>query len=114
MSRVRNFLHGIWSGYLLAAVSALLNLITYPIALAALGKPVFGLWNAVMTAVVFTNVFDLGLGPSLARFITDYKDNRDSKAYADFLKTVFLVGLIQGLVFSAAALLFISWVPGLM
>src|SRR2546422_752779 len=114
MSRVRNFLHAIWSGYLLAAVSALLNFITNPIALATLGKPAFGLWAAVMTAATFSSIFDLGVGPSLARFVTDYKDNPQSKSYADFLKSVFFVGLIQGLFFCVAVLVLIHWAPGLM
>ena len=114
MSRVRNYFHAIWSGYLLTIVIALFNLLTIPIGLAALGKPGYGLWCAVMQLAVFTNVFDLGMGPSMARFFTDYKENKDKRAYADFVKSLFVVGLIQAALFSVVVLAIISYLPGLM
>jgi O-antigen/teichoic acid export membrane protein len=114
MSRVRNFFHAIWSGYLLTIVVSLFNLLTIPIAVAALGKPLYGLWCAVMQLATFTSIFDLGLGPSMARFFTDYKESADRRAYGDFLKSLFFVGMIQGVVFSVVVLGLISHLPGLM
>lgn len=114
MSRARNFLHAIWSGYALTGLVSLLNLVTIPIACAAIGKPAWGLWCAVIQLATFTNIFDLGLGPSLGRFITDFKDDPQSQTYASFLKSVFLVGLIQGALFSLAVVCLIPYLPGLM
>lgn len=114
MNRARNFFHSIWSGYVSVGVASLLNLLTVPFALAALGRPTFGLWSAVMQLTTFTNILDLGLGPSLARFITDFKDNDDTKAYLVFLKSVFFVGLLQAVLFSVVAFGLIGYIPGLM
>jgi O-antigen/teichoic acid export membrane protein len=114
MKRAKNFFHGIWSGYVAVGVASLLNLLTVPIALAILGKSAFGLWSAVMQLTTFTNIFDLGLGPSLARLITDYKDHKEPKAYSVFLKSIFFIGLFQALFFSVAALGLIGYIPSLM
>jgi O-antigen/teichoic acid export membrane protein len=114
MNRAKNFFHGIWSGYAAVGVSSVLNLLTVPVTLAVLGKPAFGLWSAVMQLAAFTSIFDLGLGPSLARFITDFKDHHDARDYAVFLKTVFLVGMLQAVLFGAVAIAVLRFVPGLM
>ena len=114
MSRVRSFFHAIWSGYLLTIVISLVNILTIPIAVAALGKPGYGLWCAVMQLTAFTSIFDLGIGPSMARFFTDYKESHDQRAYADFLKSLFFVGTIQGVLFAIAALCLMPFLPGLM
>ncbi len=114
MSRVRNYFHAIWSGYLLTIVISLLNLLTIPIAVAVLGKSGYGLWCAVMQLAAFTSIFDLGLGPSMARFFTDYKDSHDHRAYGDFVKSLFLVGVLQGVLFAIVALCAMPFLPGLM
>ena len=114
MSRARNFVHAVWSGYAMTAVVSLLNLVTIPVACAAIGKPAWGLWCSVVYFASFTSIFDLGLGPSLGRFIADYKDDPHSGAYAGFLKSVFLVGVVQGALFSLAVVCLIPYLPGLM
>ncbi len=114
MSRVRSFFHAVWSGYLLTVIIALLNLLTIPIAVSALGKSGYGLWCAVIQLALFTTIFDLGMGPSMARFFTDYKEKADPKAYGDFLKSLFFVGVIQGLLFSLLFLCLMPQLPGLM
>jgi O-antigen/teichoic acid export membrane protein len=114
MSRARNFVHAVWSGYAMTAIVSLLNLVTIPFACAAIGKPAWGLWCAVTQLAAFTNIFDVGFGPSLGRFITDYKDDPQSPAYASFLKSVFLVGVSQGTLFSAAVVCLIPYLPWLM
>jgi O-antigen/teichoic acid export membrane protein len=111
MSRYRNYFHAIWSGYLLTAVIALLNLVTIPIAVSVLGKPGYGLWCAVMTVAAFTNIFDLGLGPSMARFFTDYKDHHDKRAYGDFVKSLFFVGALQALLFATVTFCLLPYAP---
>ncbi len=114
MSRVRNYFHAIWSGSVLTVIISLLNLLTIPIAVRTLGKPGYGLWCAVLQLAIFTNIFDLGIGATMARFFTDYKDHADRRAYGAFLKSVFFVGAIQGLTFALAALAFTPFLPAIM
>ncbi len=114
MGRTRKVFHAIWSGYLLTALSSLLNLVTIPVALAALGKAPFGLWSAVAQTASLVAVLDMGLGPSMARFLSDYKDDRTNPAYAGLLKSVFFVGVLQGLLFGILALSLTRYLPALM
>jgi O-antigen/teichoic acid export membrane protein len=114
MSRSRNYFHAVWSGYLATAVASLVNLLTIPIALSTLGKSGFGLWSAVMQVAIFSNIFDAGLGPSMARFMADYKAEHDRRAYAGFLKSIFVVTLLQGLLFAVSAVFLIPVLPSLM
>lgn len=114
MARARHFIHAVWSGHLLTITIAVANLITFPIALAVLGKPMFGLWNAVAQVAIFAGFLDLGIGPSLGRFIADFKDDRNDPAYGVFLKSVFAIGWIQGAALFALGLAVIPWLPGMM
>ena len=114
MTRSRNFFHGVWSGYVTTIVVSAISLLTIPIALSVLGKTTFALWSAVLQVTNFTNILDLGLGASLGRFIIDYKDHHDRKAYSQFLKSVFFLGALQGLLFALCALLMMPYLPALM
>ena len=113
-SRSRRFFHAVWSGQLNMVVVSVINLATIPVMLAVLGKSTFGLWTAVLQITLLANIFDLGLGPSLARFITDYKDHRDPMVYGGFLKSVFFVAVLQGLLFAGGAVLLLPVLPQLM
>ncbi len=114
MSRTRNFVHAIWSGYVLTLVVSGVALATIPIAWATIGKSAYGLWCAVVQVTAFTSIFDMGIGPSLARFLADFKDQHDSGEYANFLKSVLFLGLAQGGLFCLAALVLIPFLPNLM
>jgi O-antigen/teichoic acid export membrane protein len=114
MTRSRIFFHAVWSGYLSTAVASLVNLLTIPLALSALGKSGFGLWSAVMQVATFSNIFDAGLGPSMARFMADYRAEHDRSAYAGFLKSIFVVTSLQGILFAVAAVFLLPIFPGLM
>ena len=114
MARKRRIFHAVWSGYLLTLASSLVSLATIPIALRVLGKDTFGLWSAVLQVTSFGSIFDLGMGPTLARFAADYKDDPNNPEYARFIKSVFFVGLVQGLAFSVVTVCLVPWLPGLM
>jgi len=114
VSRSRHFIHAVWSGYLLTFVVSAISLLTIRIALSVLGKPLFGLWCAVASVTLVATIFDLGIGPSLSRFLTDYKDRPDKRTYADFLKSVVVLGSIQGTAFVTIALTTIPFLPELM
>lgn len=114
MTRTRRFADAIWSGYALTAITSVLNLITIPIALAVLGKEAFGLWSAVLQVTTLAAVFDMGLGPSLARFVTDYKDQPEKGEYGQFVKSVLVVGWLQTALFGIASAVAVPLLPGMM
>jgi O-antigen/teichoic acid export membrane protein len=105
MQRSRRFYHSVGSGYLLVASLAVLNLVTVPFALKNLGKEAFGVCMAAMQVMAFASLFQMGVGPSIGRFIADYKDRRDSPEYGSFFKSIWLVTVAQGLILLVASYL---------
>ena len=56
MSRLHRILHGVASGYLLLAVTALYSLGSIPVALHYLDKSHFGLWVVMGTLAIYLNL----------------------------------------------------------
>ncbi len=107
--RSQRFIRAIGSGYASVAALALLNFLSVPFALQALGREGFGVAATIMQIVAFSQVLQLGVGPSVARFIIDYKGLESSRSLASFLKTAFLIGLVQGVCLLGISLVAVGW-----
>ena len=96
MSRLKNYLRGLASGYALLAVNVFYTLASIRLAWSHLPEEEFGVWTISVMAAGYFAFVDLGMGPSLARLLIDHKDNRSGEAYGGMIKTGMLVFLIQG------------------
>ena len=106
MSRFRRAIHGVASSYVQLAANAVYSLASVPIALHYLDKERFGLWALMSTLVGYLSLVDAGMSSSAARLIIDHKDERDGERYGSFVKTVFTVTLMQGLIIFIIGLVF--------
>ncbi len=106
MSRLKRAIHGVASGYVMLAVTAVSGLASVPVALHYLSKEQFGLWALMWTLLSYLNLVDLGMSGSIARLLIDFKDDRDGGHYGSLIKTGWLVLLTQGLIVLATGLIF--------
>lgn len=106
MSRLRLAIHGVASGYVMLAATAVFSLASVPVALHYLSKEQFGLWALMFTMVGYLNLVDLGMSGSISRLLIDVKDDRDGGHYGSLIKTGWLVLMTQGLIVFAAGLVF--------
>ena len=97
MSRLHRILHGVASGYLLLAVTALYSLGSIPVALHYLDKSHFGLWVVMGTLAIYLNLIDGGVTGAANRLLIEFKDDRNGGPYGGLIKTSSLVFLIQGI-----------------
>lgn len=97
-TRTARFVAALGSGYLSAVVLALCNLVSIPVALHVLSKEEFGTAAAVVQIAAFSGIFHLGVGPSVARFVTDWRTSSDEAGYASFLRTVWNLHFFQAAV----------------
>jgi O-antigen/teichoic acid export membrane protein len=96
MSRLHRAIHGVASGYVLLAATAVYSLASVPLALYYLSKERFALW-ALMSAIGgYLSLIDLGMSGSVARLLIDHKDEPEKGTYGSLIKTGWLVMLIQG------------------
>jgi O-antigen/teichoic acid export membrane protein len=102
MERSKRFVSALSSGYASVVALAVLNLVSIPFALATLGKNGFGVAATVLQIVTFSQVLQLGVGNSLARFFVDRRNN--DQEVASLLKTAFLIGGCQASILLAIAL----------
>ncbi|MFZ4542334.1 MAG: lipopolysaccharide biosynthesis protein, partial [Rickettsiales bacterium] len=105
VKRSSRFFSAVVSGYASVFVLALLNLVSVPFALRALGRDGFGVSATILQILAFSQVLQMGVGPSVARFVVDFKCRGDDRLYASFVKTALLLGFIQ------AALLVVISIP---
>jgi O-antigen/teichoic acid export membrane protein len=106
MSRFRLAIHGVASGYVMLAATAVFSLASVPVALHYLSKERFGLWALMCTMVGYLNLVDMGMSGSVSRLLIDVKDDRDGGHYGSLIKTGWLVLVTQGLIVFAAGLVF--------
>lgn len=106
MERSKRFISAVGSGYASIVVLSILNLITVPVALGALGREGFGVAATIVQIIAFSQVLQLGVGPSVARFIVDYRNRSDQTGLASFLKTAFIIGAAQGVLLLVLSIVF--------
>jgi len=87
MSRFRLAIHGVVSGYVMLAATAVFGLASVPVALHYLSKEQFGLWALMLTLVSYLNLVDVGMSGSIRRLLIDFKDDRDGGHYGSLIKT---------------------------
>jgi O-antigen/teichoic acid export membrane protein len=96
MSRLHRAIHGVASGYVLLAVTAVYSLASVPLALHYLSKERFALWALMAAIGGYLSLIDLGMSGSVARLLIDHKDEPGKGTYGSLIKTGWLVMLVQG------------------
>ncbi|HWY30622.1 MAG TPA: MATE family efflux transporter, partial [Candidatus Acidoferrum sp.] len=104
MSRTRRAVHGVASSYVLLAATAFYALASVPLALHYLDTKRFGLWIVIGSLAGYLNLVDAGMTSAASRLLIDYKDNRNGGPYGGFIKTSWLIFLLQGTVIFAIGL----------
>jgi O-antigen/teichoic acid export membrane protein len=97
MSRLRNFLHSLVSGYVLLGMNVIYTLASVPLALHYLTKAEFGLWALTSQLGGYMALLDFGMRGSVSRILVDYKDRREGGHYGSLVRTGAVVGTLQGL-----------------
>jgi len=109
MQRSSRFLAAVGSGYAVVVTSSLLSLISIPVALNYLGREGLGVAATILLINSFGQVLQLGVGPSIARFVVDCVREADQQRLASLLKLGVVVGSAQGVVLSVIALTNVRW-----
>lgn len=104
MKRSKRFASAVGSGYASVVALSLFSLISIPIAVHFLGREGFGVAATIVQITAFSQVLQLGVGPSVSRFIVDYRSSADARQFGSFVKTAFAIGAVQG-----GLLLCIAW-----
>lgn len=114
MSRVRNAVRSLVSGYAGIGANVLYTLASVPLALHYLSKDEFGLWALVTQITGYLLLIDLGMTGAVARFLIDHKDHPETGEYGSVIKTGSLVFLIQGACIALGGFLLSFWLPQLL
>lgn len=96
MSRSKHFITAILTGYTSLGVNVLCTLASVPLALHYLTKQEFGLWALITQLSGYLLLLEFGMSSSVARFLSDHKDDINGGEYGSVLNTGFRVFLIQG------------------
>jgi O-antigen/teichoic acid export membrane protein len=97
------------SGYASVIALSLFSLVSIPFAIRYLGREGFGVAATIVQIAAFSQILQLGVGPSVARFIVDYQHLSDAKKLGSFVKTAFAIGAIQGVVLLGLAFVVTGW-----
>src|SRR6266446_84984 len=111
MSRLQKAARSLASGYAAIASSAVYALASIPLALHYLSPEEFGVWNVVTQAASYLLLLDAGVTGAVARFLIDYKDDKESGDYGSLIKTGCLVFLVQGVCIALGGWLLGWWLP---
>jgi O-antigen/teichoic acid export membrane protein len=109
MLRFRRFVSAVGSGYASLVALSFFSLISIPFAVRYLGREGFGVAATIMQIIAFSQVLQLGIGPSVARFIVDYRNGADADRLGSFVKTAFVIGAIQAGILVCLALFATTW-----
>lgn len=113
MSRTRNLLRGVASGYLLVAANIIYVMGSIPIALHYLSKEEFGLWALATQVASYLTLLDLGMLASVSRALIDHKDEPNAGEYGSVLQTSGIVFLVQGAAVGLVGCLLSPFAPSL-
>lgn len=98
MSRLRLYVHSVFSGYALLATNIIYTLASVPLALAFLPKAEFGLWAMTSQLIGFLALVDAGMGGAVGRILIDHKDHKYDSDYGSLVQTAAAVNAVQGLI----------------
>lgn len=105
MSRTKNFIKGITSGYLTMAVNIFYTMGSIPLALHYLPKEEFGLWALVSQIAGYFALMDIGMTSSVGRCLIDFKDDKTHDNYGSLVTTSSIVFIVQGVIVAIGGLL---------
>lgn len=97
MTRSKRFLSGLATSYAAIGVNMIHTLASVPLALHYLTKEEFGLWALISQLSGYLMLLEFGMTGSVARFLTDHKDDINGGSYGNILRTGSRVFAIQGL-----------------
>lgn len=102
------------SSYAAIGVNILYTIASVPLALRYLDKEQFGLWALVAQMSAYLGLLELGMRGSVARILSDHKDEQEGGAYGSVLRTGNRVFLIQGFAVSVCGLILAAFGPRLL
>ncbi|HWN95606.1 MAG TPA: oligosaccharide flippase family protein [Methylomirabilota bacterium] len=103
MSRLKQFMRSLISGYAVIIANALHIAISVPLALHYLTRQEFGLWQLVAQLTIYLALVDLGVS-GVSRILVDHKDTKADGRYGSAIQTTFYVSLVQGVVIAVVGL----------
>lgn len=96
MARYNHFVRGLFSSYAAIGINIFYTLASVPLALHYLNKEEFGLWALVTQLSGYLMLLEFGITGSVARSLSDHKDNIENGIYGNILRTATRVFTIQG------------------
>jgi O-antigen/teichoic acid export membrane protein len=96
MSRSKRFVFSLLSSYAAIGVNILYTIASVPLALHYLDKEEFGLWALVTQLSSYLILLEFGMTGSVARSLSDHKDQMEDGIYGSILRTGARVFAIQG------------------
>src|SRR6185503_2177932 len=95
MSRAKNFLKGLGSGYVLLLANTAWTLLSLPLALHFLEKAEYTVWLVAAQIASYLAMIDLGTTGSGIRLLIDYKDKPASGEYGSMIKSMCALQFVQ-------------------
>ena len=114
MSRSKHFITGLLTGYAALGINVLYTLASVPLALHYLSKEEFGLWALITQLSGYLLLLEFGMSGSVARFLSDHKDNVDGGEYGSVLRTGCRVFLFQGVLVAVLGIVAASLAPAIL
>jgi O-antigen/teichoic acid export membrane protein len=114
MSRSKRFVTGLLSSYAAIGVNILYTLASVPLALHYLDKEEFGLWAVVTQLSGYLMLLEFGMTGSVARSLSDHKDQMEDGIYGNILRTGARVFAIQGVLVAVMGLALAFLAPPLL
>ncbi len=114
MSRSKRFVTGLLSSYAAIGVNILYTLASIPLALHYLDKEEFGLWALVTQLSGYLMLLEFGMTGSVARSLSDHKDQMEDGIYGSILRTGGRVFAIQGVLVALMGLTLAWFAPPLL
>jgi O-antigen/teichoic acid export membrane protein len=114
MSRSKRFITNLVSSYASIAINILYTVVSIPLALHYLNKEEFGLWVLVTQMAGYLMLLEFGMSGSVARSLSDHKDEIENGVYGSILKTGARVFMIQGVAIVALGLALAWFAPSMM
>jgi len=103
------------SNLMVLAARTLVTLLVTPITFRALGRFDYGIWEIMVSAAGYMSLFDIGLRPSVSRFVTLYSTQRSGPELREALSTAWVFMLLLGglgfIVFSCWGLVWLVHPP---
>lgn len=114
MSRSKRFVTNLVSSYATIGINILYTVVSIPLALHYLDKEEFGLWALVTQMAGYLMLLEFGMSGSVARSLSDHKDEIENGVYGSILKTGARVFIIQGAAVVALGLALAWFAPSMM